>query len=413
MQPWPVDDALLADPTAEATLVAQWVGRIMEVQSIVWGSPRDPQVVARFRGRILGDTAAAYDQLAAILRQREMTPLFRFHGKEHEVIVLRGVLQPKPSNPWINLLAFLLTVLSVFFAGALYAYQGPATWGPEALPYLKAALGGGLAFTVSLLAILLFHEFGHYFAARHHGTAVTLPYFIPFPFPFSYFGTLGAFIRLKAPPKNRRVLLDIGLAGPIAGLVVALPVLYIGLRLSPVAPIPAHLGEGAGWMLEGNSLLYLFMKWLVKGQLLPHPAGYDIPPLLYWVRYIFTGRPLPLGGQDILLHPVAWAGWAGLLVTALNLIPTGTLDGGHVIYSLLGDRARRAFPFILLALAALGFVWNGWWLWALLLLWLGRVYAEPLDMVTPLDPKRRLWALLGLVIFVLVFTPVPLTLVVP
>ncbi len=409
MQPWPVDPQSQVGFFPEALLGL--VGQTMRVESVTWGDPRDAGVVARFRGQILGDTAAAYDRLAEALRPYEMTPLFRFFGKQHEVLVLQGVLRPKPSNPWVNLVMFLLTVGSVFFAGVLYAYQGPPAWGPAAWPYLREALAGGLAFTVSLLAILLAHEFGHYLAARYHGTAVTLPYFIPFP--FSYFGTMGAFIRLKAPPKNRRVLLDIGLAGPVAGMVVALPVLYLGLRLSEVAPLPAHLGPGQGLMLEGNSLLYLGMKWLVKGQLLPHPATYTTHPVLHWVRYLFTGHPLPLGGVDVLLHPVAWAGWAGLLVTALNLIPAGTLDGGHVLYSLLGDRARRAFPFILAALAALGLVWSGWWLWAFLLLWLGRTYAEPLDLITPLDPKRRWWALGGLVLLLLVFTPVPLLVVTP
>ncbi len=385
------------------------VARFMRIEAITWGGKKP--VVVRFRGEILGDSAVAYDRLSEALEPLELTPLFRFHGKQHEVVLLEGLLRPGPSNPWMNLFMFLLTVASVFFAGVMYAYQGPPTWGPEALPYLKAAFGGGLAFTVSLLAILLAHEFGHYLAARYHGTAVTLPYFIPFP--FSYFGTMGAFIRLKAPPKNRRILLDIGLAGPVAGMAVALPVLYIGLRLSQVAPLPTALRPGEGLMLEGNSLLYLFMKWLVKGQLLPHPATYQTSPLLHWVRYIFTGRPLPLGGTDVLLHPVAWAGWAGLLVTALNLIPAGTLDGGHVLYSALGNKARRLFPFILGGLALLGLVWTGWWLWAFLLLWLGRTYAEPLDMITPLDNKRRWWAFFGLVLFILVFTPVPLAVVMP
>jgi len=111
---------------------------------------------------------------------------------------------------------------------------------------------------------------------------------------------------------------------------------------------------------------------------------------------------------DVLIHPVAWAGWAGLLVTALNLIPAGQLDGGHVMYVLLGKRARLLWPVILMALVALGFAWSGWWLWAGIIFFLGRIYAEPLDQVTRLDPKRRAVALAGLVIFFLVFTPVPL-----
>jgi membrane-associated protease RseP (regulator of RpoE activity) len=194
-----------------------------------------------------------------------------------------------------------------------------------------------------------------------------------------------------------------------AGLVVAIPVLLIGLSLSSVGQIPVYLPQGQGLTIEGNSILYLFSKLLVFGELLPSPANYGgLTPLIYWVRYFFTGQPLPLGGVDVLLHPVAWAGWAGLLVTALNLIPAGQLDGGHVIYVLLGKRATALLPFILVALVMLGFFWAGWWLWALLIFVLGRMHAEPLDQITSLDPQRRLVAVMGLVIFFLVFTPVPL-----
>ena len=117
---------------------------------------------------------------------------------------------------------------------------------------------------------------------------------------------------------------------------------------------------------------------------------------------------MPIGGVDVTLNSVAWAGWAGLLVTALNLIPAGQLDGGHLIYVLLGRQARRLMPIILSSLLLLGLVWSGWWLWAFLIFMLGRAYAEPLDQITTLDPQRRLVALLGLIIFILVFTPVPL-----
>ena len=160
--------------------------------------------------------------------------------------------------------------------------------------------------------------------------------------------------------------------------------------------------------LEGNSILYLLAKFIVFGQWLPDPGGYEgLNPIIYWVRYFFTGLPRPLEGVD--LHPVAWAGWAGLLVTALNLIPAGQLDGGHIIYTLLGKKSRMVLPFVLIALIALGTVWSGWWLWALLIFLLGRVHAEPLDQITPLDPNRRVLAVFGLLVFILVFTPVPLS----
>jgi membrane-associated protease RseP (regulator of RpoE activity) len=153
----------------------------------------------------------------------------------------------------------------------------------------------------------------------------------------------------------------------------------------------------------------LLLKVIVKGQLLPHPFTYaGVAPLFYWIRYFFTGTPLPAGGLDVTLHPIAWAGWAGLLVTSLNLIPAGQLDGGHVMYVLLGKYTNRLLPFILGGLVLLGFVWNGWWLWAALIFLLGRYHAEPLDQITQLDPKRQALALLGVLVFILVFMPVPL-----
>jgi len=381
------------------------VARYMQIEDVTTGGSQDSYRV-RYRGRLYGDSAEAYDQLAAQLRPLNLTPLFRKEDERHAVTLLDGVLNPRPSNPVVNLVLFLLTVLSMVFAGTVFSYAGPVPGSQaEFLQGLLNSLGGGIAFAASLLAILLAHEFGHYLAGRYHKTHVTLPYFLPFP--FSPFGTMGAFIQLKEPPKNKRVLLDIGIAGPLAGLVVAIPVLLLGLSLSEVAPITMSPGEG--FILEGNSILYLLSKYAVFGQLLPAPSSYDgLSPLLYWTRYFFTGQPLPLGGVDVMVHPVAWAGWAGLLVTALNLIPAGQLDGGHVLFVLFGRRARALLPFILAGLIALGFVWNGWWLWAALIFFLGRVYAEPLDQITTLDPRRRAVAVLGLIVFVLVFTPVPL-----
>jgi len=176
-----------------------------------------------------------------------------------------------------------------------------------------------------------------------------------------------------------------------------------------VGPLPIRPRETIGTILEGNSLFYLAVKYLVKGELLPAPAEYGgLPPLLYWIRYILTGLPAPLGGRDVSLHPMAWAGWAGLLVTGLNLIPVGQLDGGHALYALLGRRAGRIWPFVLVAMAGLTLVWTGWFLFAGLVFFFGRAHAQPLDDITPLDRRRRVVAVLGLVLFLLIFTPVPL-----
>ncbi len=388
------------------TLLTSQVQRVFVIEDITWGT--ETSYLVRYHGRLNMDSAAAYDMLAEALRPYDVTPLFRMDDGQQTIILMRGAVQPRASNPWVNIVMFLLTVLSVLLAGGLYGYQGevPAD-GLWQGTFIWGLLRAGLPFAVSMLAILLAHEFGHYLAGRHHKTAVTLPYFIPFP--FSPFGTMGAFIQMKEPPKNRRILLDIGLAGPLAGLVVAIPVLFIGLRFSTLDTLPRLLMPGSVLSLEGNSLLYLLAKFVTFGKLLPAPHSYGgLSPIAYWLRYFFTGQPLPLGGQDVLLHPVAWAGWAGLLVTALNLIPAGQLDGGHALYVLLGKSVDRLRPFILVVLFALGWIWSGWWLWAFLIFVFGGAHAEPLDQITPLDNRRRALAVLGLLVFVLVFTPVPM-----
>ncbi len=380
------------------------VARVFRIEDVTMGEPKQGFIL-RYRGRLLSeDSAAAYDQLAEALRPYGITPLFRMEAGVQNVFLAARNIRLRPSRPLTNLVFFILTLASVLFTGAVFEYTGSPnvdffTLAKDSLLHI----GRGWSFAASLLAILGAHEFGHYLVGRYHKAAVSLPYFLPLPFPFSFLGTLGAFIQMKEPPKNRRVLLDVGIAGPLAGLVVAIPVLLLGLSLSKMAPISGPA------TLEGNSILYLLAKYFVFGKMLPEPTSYQgLPPLLYWIRYFFTGRPLPLGGLDVQLHPVAWAGWAGLLVTALNLIPAGTLDGGHILYVLLGKRMRAIFPYILGALVAMGFVWSGWWLWAALLFMLGRVYAEPLDQITPLDPRRKMLAIFALIIFVLVFTPVPL-----
>lgn len=382
------------------------VARYFKISDITWADPKKGYLV-RYRGSFYDqDTAPVYDKLQSDLRSLDITPLFRYENDQPAIILIKGVIKPKPSNILVNIILFILTLLSVMFTGSLLSYEGPTSqdFGQIILNLIKN-IDNGIPFAASLLAILVAHEFGHYFAGRYHRTAVTLPYFIPFP--LSYFGTMGAFIRLKEPPKNRRVLLDIGIAGPLAGLIVAIPIVLLGLYLSPVQQIPYSIPIGQSF--EGNSILYLVLKFIVHGEWLPKPVSYaGVEPVLYWIKYFFTGLPLPQGGVDVSLHPIAWAGWAGLLVTALNLIPAGQLDGGHLLYVLFGKKTSKLLPIILIILVLLGIVWRGWWLWAFLIFFLGRFYAEPLDQITTLDKPRKLVAILGLVIFILVFTPVPL-----
>jgi membrane-associated protease RseP (regulator of RpoE activity) len=403
------------------------IARVFRIDEVTTGDVKTGFYL-RYRGELTRDSAEAYDLLATALATYNLTPLFRFESGRQTIVLLHGVPQPKRGRPWVNILMFVLTVLCVLFAGTMYSYTGPLPEDPAAqIGVLLAHLWVGWPFAVSLLGILLAHELGHYFVGRARGAAVSLPFFIPFPLP--PLGTMGAFIQMKSPPRNVRSLFDLAIAGPLAGLVVGIPVLILGLSLSrvdttvdtvytktatslDVCPNTVSVGETYTCpddnLLEGNSPLYLGLKYLVKGELLPSPVRMNTAPILYWARYLLTGHPIPLGGQDVLLHPVAWAGWAGLLVTFLNLLPARQLDGGHVLYAVFGKRVRRVFPFILAATIVMGFLWSGWWVWSVLLFFLvGRTHAEPLDQITQLDPRRRLLAVMMLVIFLLVLTPVP------
>lgn len=389
-------------PYPDIDILNSLVGRIFRVDDVTSGG-NSHGWVARYRGSLYGeDSAGAYDELADAVKAFGLTPLFRTE-KGRQVIYLAPTRpSPKSSRISINILLFAATVLSVLFVGAQPGGDPPADAGGYALWFMGAMLAGW-PYAVSLISILLAHEFGHYLMSRHHKTAATLPYFIPLPVP--PLGTMGAAIMMQGTPKNRRVLFDIGVAGPIAGMLIAVPVIVLGLNLSQLGKIVPVLGEVN---IEGNSLLYLALKYLRFQQLLPAPASLNgIPPLLYWLKYFFTAQPVPLGATDVFVSPVAFAGWAGLLVTALNLIPAGTLDGGHVVYAIFGPSAKRAFPFIFAALMGLGFFWNGWWVWALMLLLLGRRNVEPLDQITVLDRWRKWLAVLVLIIFIITFMPVP------
>ncbi len=381
------------------------VARVFRLEEITLGDPHKG-FLARYRGRLLeGDSEALYDRLAESVQPYGLIPLFRVEDGRQTVYLAPQPPPPPKEKIGVNLLLFALTVFSVMLMGA--QVEGPLP--EDALGQILAVfknIFSGWPFALSLLGVLLAHELGHYFMSRKRKTPASLPYFIPLPF-LSPLGTMGAAIFMRGAVKNKRVLFDIGAAGPIAGLIAAVPVLFLGLKLSTTGVVEPN----PNGFLEGNSLLYLFAKYVVFGKLLPAPA--EPQSFLYWLKYFFTGSPVPFGGEDVFIHNVAFAGWAGLLVTALNLIPAGTLDGGHVMYALFGEKIRKAFPYLVGLLLALGFFWNGWWLWAAILFWLGRVNAEPLDQITELDSRRRALAYAMIIVFLLVFMPVPFTLLAP
>lgn len=281
-----------------------------------------------------------------------------------------------PGVPVLNIVLFLITLLTTTMAGANVI---PLGINPLTNP---GALISGLPFAATLMSILLVHELGHYVMSRVHGVRASLPYFIPGP-PLLV-GTFGAFIRMKSPPINRRALFDVGAAGPWAGVLLAIPAVLVGLRLSEVRPLEPL----AGGVFFGDSILFSTLARAVLG----------VAP----------------SEVTIILHPIALAGWIGLFVTFLNLIPVGQLDGGHVCYALFGRRHRVTARIFLVVIAALGFGgWNGWFLWTFLLLFLGVDHPPTLDTHTTLDPVRRTAAWATLVLFVLTFIPVPFSTVEP
>ncbi|MCB0012548.1 MAG: site-2 protease family protein, partial [Anaerolineales bacterium] len=318
----------------------------------------------RFRGYFLEDSATGFEKIYAAFTAKGYTPFLRpdhvLDDNRHVTLQAAPFLfDDKPSNWRTNLYLFLGTILTTLLVGYTIwlGEQSNPTW-------VWGEVWRGWPFSLSILLILGAHELGHYFAARYHGVPVSLPYFIPFP---SIIGTMGAVIVQRAPAKNKRALFDVGAAGPLAGLVFAIPIVLIGLATSQVAPIPP-IG-----MREGNSVIYALAKLLVFGEL------------------------LPAGGRDVFINQLATAGWAGLLITGLNLLPVGQLDGGHITYVLFGEKANYFYWPALIGLAMLAFLIPDaaitWAIWIGLLFFFGRRHAVPLDTVTPLDPKRRALAI--------------------
>ena len=402
----------------EIDVLTNQVSRIFRIEDVTAGDGRG--LIARYRGHLVSeDPAAAYDYLAESLRPYNITPLFRKDGGKQAILLVPSLVLPRQSpRIWLNIVLFILTVFSVMLTGVDVPPEAIPADGSFPLSFFIRYIFTGWPFAASMLGILFFHEMGHYIACRYYKVPATLPFFLPAPF-ISPLGTLGAFIMMRGIPKNKRVLFDVGVAGPLAGLVVAIPVLFLGLSLSELGPITGP-GSGMTGMLEGNSLFYLFAKYVVFGRLLPEPVSTGgLSEAVYWVRYFLTAHPIPFNGLDVQLHSVALAGWAGLLVTALNLVPVGTLDGGHVAYGLFGEKARRIFPVAIGVLLALSFLpvlltfsltaFNySWLLWVFILFWLGNVRTQPLDDITELDPARRALGIFVLALFILLFTPIPL-----
>jgi membrane-associated protease RseP (regulator of RpoE activity) len=283
---------------------------------------------------------------------------------------------------WLHLLLFLATLVTSTALGVRLAQNFRADLPPFDLAQdwlvfaeivrSPVVLLDGLAYSLTLLGILLAHEMGHWLACRHYRIRASLPYFLPAP---TFIGTLGAFIRFRSPVNSRRELFDVGIAGPIAGFVALIPALGIGVALSRIVPGFSEQGE--------VRFGYPFLVHVVAG-------------------WVFPGLDL----ADLSLHPVARAAWVGLLATALNLMPIGQLDGGHLVYSAIGERHRHVATIFILALVPLGFVYWPWWLWAPVFFLFGRRHFAVFD-TQPLGAGRRVLLAIALGLFAACFIPAP------
>ena len=291
---------------------------------------------------------------------------------------------------WLHGLLFLFAGLTTTISGAWMAGREPVTFIP--LNLSVDALAAGLTFSVPLLVILLGHELGHYLVALRRGLDASPPYFLPAPPWISLIGTFGAFIRLRSPVPNRRILLDVGVAGPFASLVLSIPAVWLGLLWSEMVPVPPGAVPTRFALLLGTEPIWL------GGSLL------------------FSGMAEALVGPDqlIVLHPLAFAGWLGLFVTTLNLLPVSQLDGGHILYALIGAKQRWVGLGTLVALLLLGIPWWGgwwgWWIWAALVLLVGRGRTRHPAVWNPwaeVDQLRRILGWIAVAVFFLTFVPMP------
>lgn len=320
----------------------------------------------QFRITVIGDFIIPNKEAIEQIKERsdslDLMPLFRRRKEEILIQFVPKLQKPPKSNYTINIVLFILTIITTMFAGALQKGVNPI---------LK--IYTGIPFSFAIILILGSHELGHYFASKRLGIAATLPYFIPFP---HLIGTFGAVIKIKAPITDRKALLEIGAAGPLVGLCFAIPAVIIGLKLSTIVP---H--EQGGWKV-GSSILFSIISKVVIG---------DIPE-----------------GKGILLHPFAFAGWIGLFVTALNLLPIGQLDGGHIMYGLIGKYQRWIGWVAFFSLFIFGFFWQGWFLWAVLIMILIKIkHPAPLDDISPISLKHKIMGIIAVFFLILTFIPSP------
>ena len=361
------------DPLRQISdILAVELAGLFQVASI---KPHPGNKSIAFGGRLIQDAEQSYDEIRRRFRPHGYTPLLRREEGEDIVLALEGVPeQGRTGNPVINVLLLAATVLTTLSAGAqLAGYSLPRAILAGSPLAVGQALLAGAPFAITLLGILGIHELGHYVAAHLHGVQATLPYFIPMPFGL---GTLGAFIAIRSPMKDRKVLFDIGLAGPYAGLAATIPLLLLGLWLS----LDDHV------LVNRASSLDSFVGASVLIDAVAELVG-DLPP-----------------GQTLLPNSIFFAAWLGLLLTGINLIPAGQLDGGHAAYALLGRLAHAVAYSTFFLLIAAGVLLRSpiWFVWAFFVMLGGLRHPPPLNDITDVGPARKLVGFVTIALFVLI-----------
>jgi membrane-associated protease RseP (regulator of RpoE activity) len=355
------------DVAAEIELLRAMVGRYFPIYDVKV-SAQSVQIY------ISPDTAtmeANFESLRKDMNQKMFIPFLSHSGGEYTITVVRKGERNR-MGVWANVVLLCITFITTVLAGM---FLWAAYINTSNIMTLDVFLNGALFFAVPLMTILGVHELAHYIAAKRHGVAASLPFFIPSIPPL---GTFGAFISIRDPIPNRKALVDIGISGPIAGLVVAVPVFLFGMLLTQQSP--HYLTGGTGGL-----------------------AGTMASLLSYFLSSFF-----PISG-NIIVHPLAFAGWVGLFVTAINLLPAGQLDGGHVARGLLGERSRFLSYITVAALFMMGLmVYSGWLLFAVLIFFLGLRHPAPLNDLSKLGARRTVLGAIGIALLVVTFVPVPI-----
>jgi membrane-associated protease RseP (regulator of RpoE activity) len=315
-----------------------------------------------------------FESLRLTLSEKHYIPMIRLEHGEHIIYIVKKPQSKKRRSVWVNIVLLVATVFTTTLAGALqWVDIDQVDWiNMVSFPYLWQ---GFIFFSVPLLLILGVHEMGHYYASKKHHVDASLPYFIPLPPPF-LLGTFGALISTREPIPDRKALLDIGIAGPLCGFLVAIPISLIGFFLMQQHPLDVP-------STGGNMVL--------------------LPPLLLqWMGGLFS---IP---QNAIIHPTLFAGWVGIFLTAVNLLPAGQLDGGHVARAILKEKHKYISWVVIFVLAGLSFFYTGWLMFAIIiLLFIGTQHQPPLNEITRLDTRRKLLGLAILIIFILSFAPIP------